>query len=235
MMQPYRLINSFEMTEVNQHVTRVIQQWNNQFALTPLAISLAVAPKEYLISNALNIHINNSSLAMIPEHYLTLFNQVLFGEDNFCFNSASQELILILLHNLFKIELCQINKTTDTKAHWFYKGSPCLLLTLSTHENNITLVINPDWVYQTLSPNKRLKDNLDSLDEALAEHVLTAHLELTPLSLPIKQLLNIQIGDVITTDHPIATPLRLTQNQQLLAQADLGQSSHHKSYLKGCL
>lgn len=229
MMQPYRLINSFEMAELKQHVNQIIQQWNDKYALTPLVVELAVPPREYMVSDALSIHTNNHLLALIQGHYLTLFNQVLFGEHHCCFNSSGQELMLILLQNLLKVEQCSIIKTTDTSPNWFYRGSTCLLLTLSANKNNITIIIDPNWAYKSLAPNKTLKDNLSSLDEALAEQVLTLNLELIPLKLPIKQLLNIQIGDVIATDHPIATPLRLTQKEQLLSHADLGQSSDHKS------
>ena len=248
MMKPYRLINSQEMEELNQHFTQVIHDWNDEYALTPFDVYLAAPTKEYEVSQVLNIIANNQTVAIIEHHYLDLLNQILFGDNKPCFNSVSQELMLILLRKLFKLEQCSINEATAPIPNWFYKGSTCLLLTLkitpqlsplqdieplTTKEeltlNKLTIILNPEWVYQSLAPNKTIKNNLDSLDEAIADRELTLNLELRPLSLPINQLINIQIGDVIATDHPITTALRLTQNEQLIAEAQLGQSSLHKS------
>lgn len=230
MMKPYRLINSYEMEELNQHFTQVTQHWSDEYTLTPFISDLASPPKDYAVHNGLKILADNQTIAIIEEQYLCVLNQILFGKNEPCFNSVSQELMLILLQKLLKSEQCNISKTTETIPNWFYKGSTCLLLTLSTNNNNnITITLNPEWVYQYLSPNTAVPTNFDSLGDALAEQVLTLSLDLIPLSLPINQLINIQIGDVIVTDHPITTPLRLTQNGQLVAQAELGQSLHHKS------
>ncbi|MCL9682640.1 FliM/FliN family flagellar motor C-terminal domain-containing protein [Legionella maioricensis] len=231
MIKPYRLINSFEMGQLNQHFTQVIRSWSNEYARTPLIMNLAPPPDNYSINNGLHILTEKDPLAIIEKHYIGIFNQILFGENEPCFNSVSQELMYILLYQLFKVEHCVIEEVVQPSPNWFYRGSTCLILTLSINQNNVTIILNPDWVYQCLSPNETLKNNLCPLDEALAEQTLALNLELLPLNISIKQLLNIQAGDVIVTEHPITTPLRLTRNNQVLAQTELGQSSHYKSIL----
>ncbi len=232
MIKPYRLINSFEMDQLNRHFSQVIQSWSHEYARTPLMMNLEAPADNYSINNGFHILAEQTPLAIIEEHYIGLFNQILFGENKPGFNSVSQELMLILLNQLFKVEHCFIEEgVVQPSPNWFYRGSTCLILTLSINQNNIAIILNPDWVYQCLSPNKTVKNNLCSLDEALAEQTLTLNLELLPLNISVKQLLNIQPGDVIVSDHPITTPLSLTRNNQVLAQAELGQSSHYKSIL----
>jgi flagellar motor switch/type III secretory pathway protein FliN len=239
MMRPYRLINFQEMNELKQHFSQVLQDWNHAYALTPFVCHLATLPKDYEVPQSLNIIADKQSLALIGEHYLALTNQILFGENKPCFNTASQELIRVLLSNLLKREQGTLNETKLPTPDWFYKGSTSLLLTLNNSTspntgeksalNTITIILSPDWVYQSLPPNKLRENSCASLDEALADRVLNLNLELDPLRLPINQLLNIQIGDVIATDHPIKSALRLTQNEQLIAEAELGKSAFHKS------
>lgn len=243
MIRPYRLINVQEMDELNQHLTQVIQDWNKEYALIPFDVHLTAPPKEYVVNQNVPILADNQTVATIEQHYLELINQLLFGENKPCFDSTSKDLFLILLCKLLKLEECTINNLTTPTPDWFYKGSTCLLLTLSIHSsqdhtlntkediplNTLTILLSPEWVYQSLAPYQNLKNNLASIDEALSERLLTLNLELNSLSLPINQLINLQIGDVITTEHPISTTLKLTQAEQLIAEAELGQSAFHKS------
>lgn len=91
------------------------------------------------------------------------------------------------------------------------------------------MILSPEWVYQQLVKNKLTHGHLGSLDKALEKHTLNVELTLAPITLSLKQLLAIQIGDVLTTDHSIHTPLSLVREKQILAKADLGQTTTYKS------
>jgi len=231
MIKPYRLINSLEMAGLNHHFNQVLQEWSEEYAQKSLTMTLSAPPEQYKLPKACPIFAEGELLALIDDDYLNRINNLLFGENHSCFNATSSELLLLLIQRLFKVDHCLLEPGHQPSPHWIYKGSTCLLLHLGSAQVHLSLIINPDWIYQNLTPICLGKNHLDSLDEALTKEVLNLNLESIPLSLPINQLINMQIGDVITTDHPLTTPLRLMQNEQLIAQVDLGQSSPYKSIM----
>jgi len=232
MIKPFRLINTLEINTLTNHFSQVLQDWNDEYAMDSCTLQLTLPPENYSPANIVPLRSGNDSLAMIEEHYSEVMNHILFGEHKSCFNSVSQELLLILLNDLFKVDDCIVDENIQKNPpNWFYKGSTCLLLTLSTEQAGVTIIINPDWVYQTFPVGKSVSTNFSSLEEALGDQLLNINLELLPFHLPINQLINIQVGDVIATDHSLATPLSLMLESQVLAHVDLGQSAHHKSIL----
>lgn len=232
MIKPFRLINTLELNTLTSHFSPVLQHWSDEYAMASCTLQLTLPPENYSPANIVHIRSGDGALAMIEAHYSEVMNHILFGEHKSCFNSVSQELLLILLNDLFKVDNCIVEDNIHkSPPNWFYKGSTCLLLTLSTEQNGVTIIINPDWVYQTFPLGKSVSTNFSSLDEALGDQLLNINLELLPFHLPINQLINIQVGDVIATDHSLATPLRVMQENQVLAHAELGQSAHYKSIL----
>jgi hypothetical protein len=227
-MKPFRLINSSELAMITEHLTLVINQWNQRYSATPVTPTLTLPSKGYTINSTWLIQASGQHIAIVENDYLSSINHTLFGENNACFNATSNELFLKLLNQLFKTT-CEITHADLFSPGWIYPGSTCLRLTLTCQQSKIDLILNPDWVYQLLSPPKIANTNVYSLDEALTKQNVALNVELLPTRLPIKQLLNLQVGDVITTDHPITKPLTLTQNNHLVAAADLGQSTHYKS------
>lgn len=228
-MKPYRLINASELQGLNQYFNQVLQDWNMNYAVMPLQLHLATLPKDYQTSATVMFHSSNQDLALHDSNYQSIINQVLFGTDKTCFNTTSQDLFLILLQQLFKVDTGQFKTNPSSNLDWFYAGSTSLLLTLSCGEVQFTMVLNPDWVYQQLPQHQLSKDSLDSLDEALAKESVTLALELIPSTLSLKQIASIQVGDILSTDHPITTPLRVTRKNEVFAHAELGQSAQHKS------
>lgn len=231
MIKPFRLISSSEMTELNRHFLQVINDWNQEYAMTPLFISLEAPPSDYVVPDGFAINSDDNQLAVVDKDYLDVFNHILFGENHSCFSAISRELLFILLNRLLKTEECSIAETKPLAPNWFYRGSTCLLLTLSANHNTVKIILSPDWVYQQLSPYQTIKQELCSLDDALGEEIVNLEVTLLPVNLPIEQLLAIQVGDVLVTDHLISDSLNITHNAQVLAQADLGQSIQHKSIL----
>ncbi|MBL7479145.1 FliM/FliN family flagellar motor C-terminal domain-containing protein [Legionella bononiensis] len=234
MIKPYRLINAFELQELSRQCLRALESWNSLYTLHPVTMDLHVPPKEYSPGEGYSIKENESTLACIETHYLTVLNQALFGKDTPCFNSVSQELFTVFIHQLLKVNECAIDSETCSTHGWFYRGSTSLLLRISCCTTEFTIILHPNWVYQNLpQPNNKGTQTV-SLDEALADQRLALNLELYPLTLPLHQLITLSVGDVIATDHPISASMSLTQNHQLVARADLGQSDHFKSIiLKG--
>lgn len=232
MIKPFRLISSSEMTELNMHFMQVIDDWNQEYAMTPLLINLEAPPYDYVMHHdGFSIINADDQLAVVDKEYLDVLNLVLFGENNSCFNAVSRELLLLLLNRFLKTEECSISETKSLPPNWFYRGSTCLFLTLSANQNTIKIILSPDWVYQNLSPYQTVKYDLCSLDEALEDELVNIEVTLLPVKLPIEQLLTIQVGDVLVTDHLLSDSLRVTHKDQVLAQADLGQSLQQKSIL----
>ena len=227
-MKPYRLINPVEVRELNQRFRQIIQEWSEMYCVTPLDLKLEIPPKDY---NPGSIQEFEPELACIAGDYLSVLNTALFSHDALSFSTTSQELVQILFNNLFQIEQSTLQSQRTETPSWFYAGSPCLLLTLRCNEHQFTLILNPDWVYQQLSKNKSSKNELCSLDEALAEHSICLSLELTPSPLSVASVAGIQVGDILSTNHPITAPLQLKRGSELFAHAELGQSQQHKSII----
>lgn len=227
-MKPYRLINPIEVRELNQRISQIILDWSETYCVTPLGMTLEIPHKDYSPST---IQAFAPDLACIDGDYLNTLNTALFGHESLSFSTASQELVQILFNNLFQTEQSTLQSQSTEMPSWFYAGSPCLLLTLNCNEHQFTLILNPEWVYQQLSKNTSSKNELSSLDEALAEHTVCLNLELTPSPLSVTDVAGIQVGDILSTNHPITAPLQLKRGTELFAHAELGQSQQHKSII----
>lgn len=230
MLKPFRFINSSERNELEQYFYRVVQEWNHEYSLIPFTINLAGPPPDLCIDASLTISNENQPLALIDKNYLSIINHVLFNQNAPCFDSLSQELFNRLLEQLFEIPRCTVQTTTNKPA-WFYPGTTCLTLTLSTDNSHLLLILNPDWVYQQLPQIKNIKNNMIHPDKSIEDQKITLNVELDSITLFLNQLLNLQKGDVIATDHQITSPMRLTFQEQLITHAELGQSLHHKSII----
>lgn len=229
MIKPYRLINSDELLEIAQFFEGELNGWNSTYSLIPLTMALTLPPKNYLTNEGFIINDKVELLASVDKNYIQVMNQVLFGVDKSCFNAASQELFLTLINQLFKINQCSLHNAPSTTQDWFYRGSTSLLLTLSSNTNQMIIALSPAWVYRKLNRPYSIRNKPVSLDEAVAEQKLSLNIELYPVTLPLNQLVTLSPGDVIATDHPITSPCRLTQAEQLIAHAELGKSSPYKS------
>lgn len=230
-MKPYRLINSLELEKLSLHVQPILEHWKNNYCLMPLTMELFLPHKNYAPEEQFLITLDNMPLASISQNYTEVLNQVLFGVNKPCFNATSQELILILLNLILKTEHSTLAAASSSTQDWFYRGSTSLILNLHSATDHFTITLHPDWVYQNIPILQTTAKNLKRLDDAVANHNLALSLELTSITLPLHQLVSLKAGDVIATDHPIGAPVHLKQQDQVVAEADLGQSSHYKSII----
>lgn len=249
-MKPYRLVNSTELQQISQHCTAVLDEWNKYYSLNPISLSVSLPAKDGLITLSHSecsegspsigaVSYDRRSLTtfgMVGEPLLlmegchsTLMNHCLFGEDQPCFNSSSEALLLVLLNQLLSTEHTTLQANIATAQDWIYPGSTCLLLTLTCVSYQINLLLHPDWVYRFLPGIKTTANRLCSLNEVVAAEEVTLELTLIPMNLPLHQLMNMQIGDVLVSDHAIHSPVALAHQKQALAQTELGQFCHYKS------
>ena len=230
-MKAYRLINAFELNQLREEFKQTITEWNDQYSYLPLSIELKLPSKEYNTDHLLELYQTNSAIAFIKDSYHELINHSLFGEHHSCFNEVSEELFLRLLQQLLKTETSNLKHENQNKPSWIYPGSTCLILELKCKTYQVSLILNPEWVYQYLALNKNSNQKLCSLDRALSNEQISLSIVLIPLRLTMNELMNLQIGDVISSDHPITKQVNLQHQEQLLAYAELGQSSNHKSII----
>lgn len=227
-MKPYRLINASELQALKQHFSQVLDTWNEEYALIPLSLQLSPTPKDYQVVNTLRLQDASTDLALVEGDYLRVINYALFDANNPCFQASSQELALRLLSSLCNSKQAALLHHRHDTPDWFYAGSTSLLLSLNGAQGHFSLVLNPQWIYQQL-PQHQTRAALDSVDKALAEHTLSLCLELLPSKLSVNNLASMQVGDILTTNHPLSQPLNLMRNNEQFAQAELGQSAQHKS------
>jgi Type III flagellar switch regulator (C-ring) FliN C-term len=228
-MKPFRLINTLELEQLKQGFTPVLNEWNKTYCRIPLTLELALPTKDNHLSSTIIIQDNGIDLARIDSDYLNTFKEALFGTYSACFNAASEALSHRLIAQFFKTQSCHLQPKLTNYLEWFYPGSSAVLLILSCHKAHLSMLLNPDWVLQQLPRKHRATTKLHSLDEALAKEVFDLDLELIPSTLSVKNLASMQVGDVLTTRHPLNTPLRVMQNNQFFSEAELGKSSHYKS------
>jgi hypothetical protein len=232
-MKPYRLINSFELNQFQERFAHALERWNEQYSFYPLSLHVSLLDKDSKITQKSFIESGAyHPIARIDEDYHSLLNYVLFGEDEPSFNATSDELILVLLTQLLSSAPCSFNDQINDSSSWIYPGSTCLLVVFSCEQQQVHCFLNPDWVYHLLAADKRKSlKAVHPLDEALAEESLALNLELNAMKIPFKQLIDLQVGDVLLTDHKINQALPLMQEQRRIASAELGHISEHKSLL----
>lgn len=229
MIKPYRLINSFELQQLNKHYSELIDSWTTEYCVHEMTVDLKIPPKNTLIEDVLIILSNNKPLAFIDKHYLSCINYSLFGEDHKDFNPCSSDIFSILINKLFGTEQMSIEEAAHPIPNWLYPGSTCLALTLTCNEQHVKLVLNPEWVYQQLPSLTSQKSVLNSFDKALETRTLRLNIELNPINISLNHLITLQVGDVLSTDHLIGDPVQVKQANQLIAHAELGQFSSQKS------
>jgi hypothetical protein len=230
-MNPYRLINSVELGQLYTQFSAPLDYWNQQYCLHPLTLKISIPTEEYINSHTCYVEGNDGQLlACISDDFYRVINYSLFGQEDSCFNSCSEELFILLLKQLFTTDSYLLNSRKQ-EVNWLYPGSTCLLVTLHCHSSSILMLLNPTWVHQNLALHKKCERGIISLDEALGEESLTLNLELCSMNLSIKQLVDLQIGDLISTDHKQTSPLQLMHEKKTYATAELGKKDDNKSII----
>ncbi len=225
--KPYRLINAQELNELQLAFEKNLQIWNEQYALFPLSCELTKNPTPPTQTTCLMFYDNaNAPLSIVGGEFedRNIIKHHLFGDTSECFNTTSDALFIALINQLFDTQTLQL-QTEPNLDEWFYHGSPCLALRL----NAITLYLHPQWVLNALPSYTKTQNPLINLTEAFDPQSIQLQVELNPASLRLNDVIHLQVGDVIKTDHPITTPLQLKQNQHLICTAEIGKTHSYKS------
>ena len=232
-MKPYRLINSVELKLIQERLAQSLSAWNEQYSLHPLSLQVSIPDKDAQITQSGLISSGlYQTIACVEENDYSLMNYALFGEQDSCFNATSEALFLNLLTQLLHCAPCSISPKKREAVDWLYPGTTCLLITFHCDQKTLSCFLNPEWVYHLLNADKRKSHQpLHTLDEALAEQKLDLTVELDSITIPFKELMVLQIGDVLVTDHKLTQPLALIHEQKQLASSELGQLSNYKSVL----
>lgn len=232
--KPYRLLSAGELTPLTEQFEKTVRQWQENAACKALTMQLESAfanqeIKKPLPEDCLVVLQENTPVALLPKQAIRSFQQQLFDDDSPCFLSSSQKLFQAFLCDLLQIETLLITAADLPWSDWIYAGSPALLFSLSSKEEAIHLYLHPHWVLAQLPRAKPLSKSLQKLDEAIAPQELNLEVRFKPFSLPLNKLLQLQIGDVIKTDHQLEEPLNLQHQQDVLSLVQIGQQHSFKS------
>lgn len=209
--KPFRLINDQEIACLQERLAARLQNWNKEHALFPLSSDLQRSPVTPLGSTAMQAICDTSHypLALMINTDLSAVKYSLFADVSSSFERISHGLFIKLIGELLETPVLPAPQYSVEPTDWFYKGSASLCLVLSTGQYRIELYLHPQWVLSALSVRAGKKPRLGVLDDALQSLSLSCQVELLPMSLSLDDLLNLQVGDVLSTDHPLDKPLSL--------------------------
>lgn len=231
LFKPYRLINADEVQTLQRRFNTAIVHWNETYStkciqvqLTPTTANPIKEDEELFL-----LHHHNQSIALLENHYVSFITSALFDEQSISFNDAGHAVFMILIDDLFSLESVQKISNTTCINDWFYPGSPGLTLTLTHNQHRLNLYLDPDWIINQLPKPQKSMQALSPLKQALSAQVIHLDVQFESLYLSISQLLTLQIGDLIQTDHVLSAPLHLNHQQHSLFQVNAGQVQENKS------
>lgn len=217
-IKPFRLINASELRHLQGCFTERLAIWNENYALTPLSCQLSYPLKHCTLNNPhAFIDETNQPVALCEENNSNFINQHVFGRD---FDDVSNTLLLSLLNQLFNTTSLQYQPDARINEY-VYTGSPSLALTIES----ITCYLHPQWVINALPQHPITPKPLNLLDDALASEVLPLAVALNPIGLRVSDIMALQVGDVIQTDHPLSMPLLLQYQKNTLCNVDIGRNN----------
>ncbi|MDI9817548.1 MULTISPECIES: FliM/FliN family flagellar motor C-terminal domain-containing protein [unclassified Legionella] len=228
--KPYRLLSPHERQTLQQHFLKVIDQWNQEYPAKPIHCQLTSAHKPEKPDKLRLLQQHERPLALVDSCYLSFMNDCHFLSTADCFDDVSENLFISLIKQLLTVEDPAWAMGSINTEDWFYPGSPCLALEFTSDHSHFDLYLHPEWVLAQL-PDYQYQpaSALGKLHDALAEEHLELQVVLEPFDLPVNQLLNLQVGDLIKTDHRLTLPLHLQHEQKIVATVDIGQNQTYKS------
>ena len=227
--KPYRLINQPELQELRAYFSIKLEEWNERYALFPLALEIVSKPLSPIETSSNVWGSNQQVIALIPQQSTPMMTCCLFGDESDCFNSISNELFKGLLEQLLEISDLKPGQKNELEE-WFYRGSPSLKLTLQGTHDSLDIYLHPNWVLGKLPVMRGFnKSGIKPIEDALDEENLSLNVAFLPISLSLDDMMCLQVGDVIKTDHLLTSPLVLQHQKQTIAQVDIGENNHQKS------
>lgn len=234
--KPYRLINPNELMMLQEKFERIIQLWNDKHALLPLSCVLSHALTPVSTHECTLLLDGANAQALLLNSDYAIIKHSLFDDASDAFNAISQTLLMVLINELLgTTSLTQQSCPPSANKEWFYTGAPTLALILTNSTNgtclhpNITLYLHPQWVLCALPKNHNSKIKPIAIHKAIDTKKIDLQVALIPVPLPLKSMLNLRVGDVIKTDHPLTAPLHLNHQQQTVCHVDIGITNAYKS------
>lgn len=228
--KPFRLVNDHEVGQLQQIINEHLHLWNEQYALFPLSVQVKKPDKPRLDGAAgWRFSAEQAVCALVLQNDLSALNDCLFGDVSFCFTAISETLLLTLFQQLLANPALQQQPLTDSYDDWFYTGSPVLSLILTSQCYSLLAYLSPKWVMQALNTPKQHQKPLTTLHNALANTTLDCQVTLPVIPLRLRDLLDLQPGDVLKTEHPLTKPLTLKHQQHVISEVELGTHHDHKS------
>ena len=229
-IKPFRLINSQELEQLQHRFDNNLRLWNEEHALFALNCHLRCTHKIGQLDNEfVTLTEQDQPVALLAKHDFPAIKHCLFGDIADCFNTISETLSIKLLIQVLGLKWLQQETASPILNDWFYTGTPSLTLIVSGDTQSMTVYLHPQWVLDVLPKHPLINKSTDNLDDALETQLLLWHVDLNPVVLPLANMLQLQVGDVIRTDHPLTMPLLLKTEHQTLCQVDIGETNQYKS------
>jgi hypothetical protein len=227
-LKPFRLLGASTLIGLKTRIIQRLQHWQDDYACSPLQCQLerARAPLSHTQTLWL-LATEKQPIAIMPHHDLSRFKECLFGTQENCFEQISRTLFFQCIAQLLETEplKCQPVPKTLSLNSWFYHGAPLIMLTLE----QIPLYLHPQWTCNALPKLAPSPLVLMPLSKAYDKQTLALQVVLTPLSLPLKDLTVLKVGDVIKTDHALDTPMKLKLQHHALCTVKLGEALKQKT------
>lgn len=228
-MKPYRLINTFELKQLHQQLTQVIEHWGDDYCMHPLTTEVVKPLKENFEFEVTGIYQNQELLAVTSLDYLSKINQLLFGEDLDDFSPCSQILLDELFQSLYGTIEEPYELRTIQAPLWQYSGSTSLVLKITDADHCLELLLSPEWVYSKLPQKQGLAPPITPINEVVTHEALSLSVDIIIPKLALQDLLGLEPGDILSTDHLLSSPLHLKHGKTDLAEIELGKTLHNKS------
>lgn len=231
-LKPFRLVNDLEINAILLDMNNKIEDWNKEHALFPLSVNLSRSMKPHLNTQKLTLLMSdNDPIGILIGSDNHLMNYTLFGDLSDSFNTTSQIVLLNLLKELLGIttRFHPNESQVFTFENWFYKGSPSLCLSLICKTHIINIHLHPQWVMKALPKSVSSQKSLKRLEDVLAHQTINLEAELMSMQLQLADIMQLQIGDIIKTDHQLTKPVLLKHQHQILGYGELGEQQSYKS------
>lgn len=227
-VKPFRLINHSELSMIQQQFNNKLQLWNDEYAQFPLTCELSLTTIQDKPHQACHcISTQQRPIALMINNDLSMIRYCLFGDTADCFHGVSHAIFLKLVQTLLDSEALQIELNLNQPEAWFYTGSPSLHLKLQCNQDeSISFFLHPQWVINALPQHSSTLKPTCSLDTLFDPYPVKLEIELNPTSLTLAEITQLEVGDVIKTDHPITSPLRLKHTEKTICHVHLGEHNH---------
>ncbi|ARG96955.1 FliM/FliN family flagellar motor C-terminal domain-containing protein [Legionella micdadei] len=227
--KPYRIINSIELQHLTHQFQEVLLHWNKTHFIEPIELEVSCCSEIYKFNETQLINDRNDSpIALIDQDYLPFLQKSIFGEVSYCLDQVSSEIFIRLLNDFLSMDSLQTTRNSTHYNEWIYPGSASLILTFSHNKGLFHLYLHPNWVLAHLQPQNS-PTPLTGLELTLASKKLTLTIEFAAFRLPLGKLLNLQVGNIIKTDHALNKPLLVQYNNQTVCEGEIGRLLQHKS------